>query len=84
MLDIRCEFLADAPDGSGKPFRRKCHIFLNRKRDLRKRFTDFGKKHFRQKACSAQPEKAQILSANIKKITRKLEEIFGLSAIDQS
>jgi len=36
------------------------HFLPKRKRDQRKRFTVFAKKHLRTKACSVQPEQAQI------------------------
>jgi hypothetical protein len=73
------------PDGSGKPFEEKCCFLPKRKRDQRKRFAVCAKRHFLKKLAAYSRIQAQkILSAKIKKITRKLEEIFGLSAIDLS
>jgi hypothetical protein len=68
------------PDGSGKPFGENA-FFAQAETRPKEALYGWRKKHFGTKACSVQPDSEKNSECEYKKITRKLEEIFGLSAL---
>ena len=68
-----------APDGSGKPFGRKC-IFCQSGKATNGSYLRFLQKSiFEKKLAAHSRNRLKITAAKIKKITRKSVEIFGLS-----